>query len=115
MRCVVPRTLPSSSTAAVFFGFLLVLGAIFWIAGGRLARRAGKVAAIASPPVTWTRAIVDNDERVDAATRLDMIERLAIVGEPWCVTVLNDALAQERDETLRDAADRALLVIAARG
>lgn len=115
MRCVVPRTLPSSSTAALVFGVLLVLGVVLWIVGGRLSRGAPVTSALAITHVTWTRAILDTDERVDAEMRIDMIERLAMVGEPWCVAVLNDAIAQERDAAILDAAERALLVIAARG
>jgi hypothetical protein len=92
----------SSSSAALVFGLLLVLGAILWVVGGRLAH------------VTWTRSLVGSDERFDVAVRVDMIERLAMIGQLWCVATLEQAMREERDVSVRDAADRALLVIAAR-
>lgn len=105
-----PRTLPSSSTAALVFSLLIVLGAALWVIGGRM-QRSSKAAST----LTWTHAVLESETPVDAPTRLDVIERLAMVGAPWCVAALESARAQERDRTLRDAADRALLVIAARG
>ena len=46
--------------------------------------------------------------------RIDIIERLALVAQPWCVDLLARALQEEIDPAVRDAAERALLVIAAR-
>ena len=45
---------------------------------------------------------------------MDLIERLAIVAQPWCVDLLTLALKEETDTVVRDAAERALLVIGAR-
>ena len=67
-----------------------------------------------TPMLPWTHAVAETDEELDPAMRLDIIERLAMVGAPWCVDALNAAIRGERDEALRDAADRALLVIACR-
>lgn len=47
--------------------------------------------------------------------RIDMIERMAIVGQPWCVEQLQEIRANDSSELIRNAADDALLVIAARG
>jgi hypothetical protein len=117
MLCAVPRTLPSTSTAAFVFGLLLVIGALLWVVGGRMSR--SRVAPRALPPApalaaSWTRAILDSDEPLDVPARIDAIERLAMVGQPWCVESLNHALNEETDEDVRDAAERALIVIAAR-
>ena len=107
-----PRTLPSTSTAALFFALLLVTGVILWIVGGRLARSSR--AASPSVALTWTRVATGSDDAVDYPTRLDLVERLAMVAQPWCVDALQQAMREESDATMRDAADRALLVIAAR-
>lgn len=47
--------------------------------------------------------------------RIDTIERMAIVGQPWCVEELQEIRANDPSEMIRNAADDALLVIAARG
>lgn len=67
-----------------------------------------------APALPWTHAVAETDEELDPAMRLDIIERLAMVGAPWCTDALNAAVRDEPDEALRDAADRALLVIACR-
>ena len=67
-----------------------------------------------APALPWTHVVAETDEELDPAMRLDIIERLAMVGAPWCIDALNAAVRDERDESLRDAADRALLVIACR-
>lgn len=66
------------------------------------------------PVLAWTREITGDDEAVEADVRIDMLERLAMVGEPWCAALLARAAEEERDETVLDAAERALLVVRAR-
>jgi len=51
---------------------------------------------------------------VDFETRIDQIERLAMVGQPWCVQQLQREFLDDADERVRNAAEDALLVIAAR-
>jgi len=47
--------------------------------------------------------------------RLDQIERLALVGQPWCVEQLEREFVTDRDVDVRNAAEDALVVIRARG
>ena len=68
----------------------------------------------AAPVITWTREITGDDERLAWELRIDAIERLALVGQPWCVDLLTQALDQESDPVVRDAAERALIVIGSR-
>src|SRR5512146_518374 len=118
--CAVPRTLPSSNTAAFVFALMLVAGAALWVVGGRLSRLRATSAQPSTAPANmavaapWTRSVIESNESLDVATRVDMIERLAMVGQAWCVAVLQRALHDDRDASVRDAADRALLVISAR-
>ena len=63
--------------------------------------------------VTWTRAFGD-EGKLDYTTRIDMIERLAMIGEPWCIDALEQALHEERDARVHKAAENALLVIKSR-
>ena len=46
--------------------------------------------------------------------RLDQIERLALVGQPWCVEQLEREFLTDRDVDVRNAAEDALVVIRAR-
>lgn len=51
----------------------------------------------------------------DLEVRLDQIERLAMVGQPWCAEQLQREFLHDADERVRNAAEDALMVIAARG
>jgi len=51
----------------------------------------------------------------DIEIRLDQIERLAMVGEPWCIYELKENYFNDPDERIRNAAEDAMLVIRARG
>ncbi len=72
--------------------------------------------AVVSQPAgdAWARELGGSNGPVDEPTRMDMIERLAIVGQPWCVQALVQARAEDDDAQIREAADAALLVIGAR-
>jgi hypothetical protein len=116
--------LPSSSPGAIVLAVVFTIGAVFFALGSWMIRRerAAKLAmpVLEAPPAAapawdgWAREIGGVDEPVDRWTRLDMIERLAIVGEPWCVETLERAREEDSDASIRDAADSALLVIGAR-
>ena len=54
-------------------------------------------------------------QSADIALRLDMIERLVIVGQPWCIEELERNFLTDPDERLRNAAEDAILVIKTRG
>ena len=92
MRCAVPRTLLSSNPLAVIFTVLFLAGAIAYFVGAFIARKA------------------DRQREV----RIDMVERLLIVGQPWCIEDLEKIRNEDEDVLVREAADAALLVIAAR-
>lgn|GEM_PF-3102355 len=115
----------SSSPGNVILLAVFAIGAIFFALGTWLVRRErAEKASLTSedtPPAAapawdeWAREIGGVDEPIDRWTRLDMIERLAIVGEPWCVEMLERAREEDADASIRDAADSAILVIGARG
>ena len=46
--------------------------------------------------------------------QLDQIERLAMVGQPWCIEKLEAEFLHDSDVRVRNAAEDALLVIRAR-
>jgi hypothetical protein len=64
------------------------------------------------PP--WTAKVAGTDDVLAPELRVDMIERLAMIGEPWCAELLERARDSDPDVVVRDAADNALIVIAAR-
>jgi hypothetical protein len=51
---------------------------------------------------------VEQGALCDTATRIDFVERLALVGAPWCVEVLHAAQRDERDPSVRKAIQMAL-------
>ena len=46
--------------------------------------------------------------------RLELVERLVMVGQPWCVDELRTIREKDPDPLVRDSADAALMVIASR-
>lgn len=42
--------------------------------------------------------VAGDNEVLDAASRLDMVQRLALLGEPWCYDALRTAAEEEPDE-----------------
>ncbi len=103
-------------------GFLILLvvfaiGALFFTLGTAMVRRgraAVPVAAIHDGATPWTAELAGTDDVLHVSLRVDMVERLAMLGEPWCVAMLQRARVEDGDATVRDAADAALLVIGAR-
>lgn len=91
----------SNRTALIFFVAAFVLGAILFALGTLLVRRE-RLAREAAPP------------SMSQEDRLDLIERLVMVGQPWCVDELRAILNNDADPAVRDAADAALLVIGSR-
>jgi hypothetical protein len=58
---------------------------------------------------TWMEAAgIDESELCDAVARIELVERLALVGQPWCVELLHTALRDERDRFVRTAIKTAL-------
>jgi hypothetical protein len=50
----------------------------------------------------------------DLDVQIDYVERLAMVGQPWCIDELEALRASAFDPRVRDAAEAALLVILSR-
>jgi hypothetical protein len=56
----------------------------------------------------WPRTLNDDDGVVsDPAARIELVERLAIVAEPWCVDTLREATKEERHPEVRKAIHKA--------
>ena len=82
---------------------MFIAGALLFALGTFLVRREAQSLTPMAPELM-----------VDIETRIDHIERLAMVGQPWCVEELRVMLG-DADERVRNAAEDALLVIQARG
>ena len=52
---------------------------------------------------SWPQLIDESLVSADRQLRLDMIERLSIIAQPWCEDVLRQAIEQEDDAAVRDA------------
>jgi hypothetical protein len=88
--------------AVAFAAGVVLFGAGTWL----VARSRG---ANAPGPLQWTQALgVPAGEPLDVAARLDMVERLALVGQPWCADLLRAAAREERDPAMRAAIAAAL-------
>ena len=92
---------------------LMVLGGAALYGIGTLLVRSANHEVPAEPipstqMVAWANAVTGTDDALDTATRIDIIERLVLVGEPWCIDVIRAAAETENDAPVRDAAARAL-------
>jgi len=103
MRCAAPPALLSNSPGLLALVVVFITGGLLFALGTFMVRREAR----AQTPVV-EQTVVDLDARLDA------IERLAMVGQPWCVEQLEREFLSDSDERVRNAAEDALLVIAAR-
>jgi hypothetical protein len=94
----------SSNPALTLLVVVFIAGALLFALGTFMIRREAQ----AQTP------IAEADPVLDIETRIDHIERLAMVAQPWCIAELR-ALLSDEDERVRNAAEDALLMIAARG
>jgi hypothetical protein len=53
--------------------------------------------------VTWPRLVDESLNDADPQLRLDIVERLGIIGEPWCADILHQAMEQEDDAGVKSA------------
>ena len=112
--------MPSTNHLGVFVLALFVAGAILFVVGTMMRREREvpeTVLETAAPPPALAAADdvrTEPEPEISLELRIDMVERLAIVGEPWCVEELERIRRDDPDEMVRDAADNALLVIASR-
>jgi hypothetical protein len=87
----------------------------FWVAvvaiAGAIAaiyRRARTIEADYKTVPHWPQLLgFENGAAPDAATRIELVGRLAIVAEPWCVDTLREAAKEERHPHVRKAIDAA--------
>ncbi len=118
MRCAAPRTLLSNNPALFLFLGVFAVGAIFFALGSAIIRAQTRPVPRTVDPDEAERVILSVSKGGLAAesfeVRLDYVERLAIVGQPWCVDELEAIRANESDARVRDAADAALTVIRSR-
>jgi hypothetical protein len=59
-------------------------------------------------PDLWARLVATEDGPLDVQDRLDMVARLEMVGEKWCIDALKSATREEQDPQV-NAAVRATL------
>jgi hypothetical protein len=116
----------SNNPAFLILAIVFTIGAVMFAVGSVLVRRTRygpqpETIQLLEPlilpelsPRPWTADLAGNDDVPSLDVRVDMVERLAMIGEPWCTQTLERALAQDPDANVRDAADNALIVIAAR-
>jgi hypothetical protein len=60
------------------------------------------------PAITWPSLFDPGSTNLDEATRLRLINDLALVRAPWCVPILRRACEEEREPALRQAAHDAV-------
>lgn len=81
-------------------------------AGGTILYAAGKIYSHArflvpngrAAQPTWMEAAgIEQGESCDVAARIELVERLALLGQPWCLDVLQTAQRDERDPSVRKA------------
>jgi len=60
----------------------------------------------------WSHLVTTEEGPLNVHDRLDMVARLEMVGEKWCVDALNAATTEERDPQVNAAARAALSRIA---
>jgi hypothetical protein len=56
----------------------------------------------------WTQLVDESLKDADPQLRLDIVDRLSIIGEPWCVDVLRQAFKDENDAGVKAAISSAL-------
>jgi hypothetical protein len=106
----VQRALLSNNSLAVFLLAVFIIGAILFVAGTMVTRQSQARALDAEPPAGRS----EGESLLDVAGRIDLIERLVMVGQPWCVEQLDTIRREDPDESVREAAEAALTVIGAR-
>lgn len=99
--CAPPRTLPSNSLLLVF-GVAFAIGAIVFAIGTSLLRAQRR--DVSTEP-SWTRAVAQ-DAVLTPDERIDLIERLAIVAQPWCWDLIARAVGADSDARVRRVAKR---------
>ncbi|MDQ6930003.1 MAG: hypothetical protein M3126_04980 [Candidatus Eremiobacteraeota bacterium] len=58
---------------------------------------------IASPQAPWPMRLDDSATGLDNAAKIELIERMGLVGSAWCEEILRQADSEEGDPTVRRA------------
>ena len=82
---------------AFTFALLFLIGVALFAIGLALP---GK---IQSPPAPWPLRIDDTAIDLDRDAKIALIERLGLIGAPWCEEILKQADTEEDDSTVRRA------------
>jgi hypothetical protein len=90
------------SLAGAAIPALLVAIAALCLAVVAIYLRARQIEAMYTTVPQWPRALSD-DGIADPAVRIELVQRLAIVGQPWCVDALREATKEERHPGVRKA------------
>lgn len=107
----------------LFFAIIFALGTGLVVVGTLLVRNERRIEPLElpepvvverHPELTWTQTLVDPGTELDAQTRIDMLTRLALLAQPWCTPIVQQALSEERDPSVREVADDMLVMIRAR-
>jgi hypothetical protein len=56
----------------------------------------------------WTQLVDESLKDADPQLRLDIVERLSIIGEPWCTDILRQAFKDENDAGVKAAISASL-------
>lgn len=99
-RCAAPRTLPSINPALAL-AVVFVLGLVLFALGMALPAKQ-------SAYIPWTQRVDDSALNLDDRSRIELIERLGIIGAPWCETILVQARNEESDPLIQRAITSAL-------
>lgn len=109
-RCAPQLTLPASWDIAIAVAF--VVGLLLYGIGTSMLRstREPTPVIVTDQPslVTWPCLVDESLSDAGPDLRLDLVERLSIIGQPWCVEILKQALVQENDASVKDAVGAAL-------
>ena len=112
-RCALQLTLPASWDIAIIVAF--VVGLLLYGIGTSMLRSSREPAPVSAPVrtpartrVAWPRLVDDSLTDTDPELRLDLVERLSIIGEPWCVEILRHAGETEDDPDVKSAISVAL-------
>ncbi|MFN2528333.1 MAG: hypothetical protein ABR584_06405 [Candidatus Baltobacteraceae bacterium] len=83
------------------FVFTLLLIAMFVVGAGLYAISTALAKLAHSPPVPWPQRIDDSATDLPLEAKIEMIERLGLIGARWCEEILQQADTEEDDPTLR--------------
>ena len=96
--------------AAILFGIVSAIVAFVRDRWPRSYYKPEPVEPLPEPePLQWTVALgAPADTKLDTKLRVEMVERLAMIGEPWCADALRAAANEDQDPEVDAAISAAL-------